>query len=409
MKWDADVGIVGAGPGGARAAEILAASGKEVVLFDPKAPWEKPCGGGLTPPIFKDVPELTELKPRAQRVDSARFEVDPFHGFRVPLDNPVWILSRRTLAAWQLDRARTAGARHVAARVRRIGRVHGGWALDTDADSTRVPLLVGADGGASLVRRVAAPKMRVELAPTRVAYPARSGPTPDTMVLKFYSGVAGYLWDFPRQEERSVGIGVPNGTWHRQSLDREIDEYRDSSEPCGCPGLERAGAVIGTAQLGHGDFGNLAGDNYALLGDAAGLSDPLTGEGIQNAMRSAALLADAVIAGDVRGYAARARSAFEREFAVSRVLRRGLLDGDATRFVQWALDRNSAWAAMVALTNAINEHDGGIGRLALRWGRAWRRVRSDPNVAGRAERAPSPCECSTDSSCESPTAATVAA
>lgn len=409
MKWDADVGIVGAGPAGARAAEILAAHGKEVVLFDPKAPWEKPCGGGLTPPIFEEVPELTELKSRAQRVDFARIEVDPSRGFRVPLDHPVWVLSRRTLSAWQLDRARSAGARHVRTRVRQIGRIQGGWALDTEGDSTRVPLLVGSDGGASLVRRVAAPKMRVELAPTRVAYPARSGPTPDTMVLKFYSGLAGYLWDFPRQDERSVGIGVPNSTWHRQSLDREIDGYRDSSEPCGCPGLERAGAVIGTAQLGHGDFSKLAGDDYALLGDAAGLSDPLTGEGIQNALRSAALFADAVMAGDVRGYAARARSAFQREFAVSRALRHGLLEGEATRFVQWGIDWNLPWAAMVAMTNAINEHDGGVGRLAIRWARAWRRVRIDPDVAGRVERTPSPCDCATDSRCESPTVVTAAA
>lgn len=393
MNWDADVGIVGAGPAGARAAEILATAGKEALLFDPKAPWEKPCGGGLTPPIFEEVPELNELKSRAQRVDVARIEIDPSRGFRVPLDRPVWILSRRTLAEWQLDRARSAGARHVPDRVRQLGRTEGGWVLRAGGRSWRVRLLVGADGGASLVRRTAAPKMSVELAPTRVAYPSRSGPTPDTMVLKFYDRFAGYLWDFPRPTERSVGIGVPNSTWQRRALDREIDEYRDSSEPCGCPGLQRAGAVIGTAQLGHGDFAELAGDDYALLGDAAGLADPLTGEGIQNAMRSSALFAEAFLSGDVRSYTARARAAFEREFAVSRALRRGLLEGEATRFVGWGIESNVAWAAVVALTNAINQHDGHVGRLVRRWVTAWRQVRAEPDMAGRVGRSPSPCEC----------------
>ncbi|HWO02861.1 MAG TPA: NAD(P)-binding protein, partial [Blastocatellia bacterium] len=42
----AEVAIVGAGPAGAHLACRLAAEGREVVLFDPKGAWEKPCGGG---------------------------------------------------------------------------------------------------------------------------------------------------------------------------------------------------------------------------------------------------------------------------------------------------------------------------------------------------------------------------
>ena len=57
MITQAEVGIVGAGPAGARAAELLAGFGVDVVLFDPRAPWEKPCGGGLTASAFDAVPE----------------------------------------------------------------------------------------------------------------------------------------------------------------------------------------------------------------------------------------------------------------------------------------------------------------------------------------------------------------
>ena len=48
-----EIGIVGAGPAGARAGELLADAGAEVVLLDPKAPWEKPCGGGITAGTFR--------------------------------------------------------------------------------------------------------------------------------------------------------------------------------------------------------------------------------------------------------------------------------------------------------------------------------------------------------------------
>jgi len=397
MRATAQVGIIGAGPAGARAAELLARRGVSVVLLDPRAPWEKPCGGGLTPPLFEGIPELEELAPEARTVGRVRIEVTPDEGFSVELERPIRIISRKTLAAWQLERARAAGAVHLPAKVRSITHYEGGWSLDTDQGELRVPFLVGADGAASLVRRVAAPKLAVELAPTRVAYPPECGAVGDAMVLKFYEGLAGYLWDFPRPGHRSVGIGVPNGTWARPLLDAEIDAYRDSSHP-GCVDPDRAGAVIGTAQLGHGDFSQIAGENYALLGDAAGFADPLTGEGIQNALRSAGLLAAAWDQGHVgRVYRALAQRAFSREFVVARLLRRTLLEREAgLRLIRSARTSDVAYAVVAAALNGLNEHDGNAVRLLRRWYGTLRKVRKDPSLAQRTTRAPVPCEGETD-------------
>lgn len=397
MRQTAEIGIVGAGPAGARAAELLARRGVSVVMLDPKAPWEKPCGGGLTPSAFDAIPELEELKSQARPIDRVRVEVDPEEGFLVRLERPMWILSRRTLGRWQLERALQAGAVHLPVKVRSIRRALGAWRLETDGGPVEVSFLVGADGGASLVRRVAAPKLDVELAPTRVAYPPQAGPTPDTAVLKFYPNIAGYLWDFPRPDHRSVGVGVQNGTWRRSRLDGEIDEYRRSSEPCSCPGLERAGAVIGTAQFGHGDFSSIAGDGFALLGDAAGFADPLTGEGIHNALRSGELLADAWLSGDPRRYPKLARRAFEREFQVARVIRRFVFEGDAgIRLVHRGFGSDVWYAAVGTVVNAFNEHDGNPFRLLRGWARTWRDVRRTPSVAERVGRVPVPCGCSDD-------------
>lgn len=394
MDKRVDVAVVGAGPAGARVAELLARQGRTVALLDPKAPWEKPCGGGLTPPAFREIPELEAIKDAARPVHRVRIETDPDQGFSVELEEPIWIVSRLALSRWQLDRAVEAGAEHLPFRVRDLRRTYDGWRLSTDSGVIATDFVVGADGAASLVRRVAAPKFRVELAPTRVAYPTGVGPTPDHAVMRFFAGLAGYLWDFPRPDHRSVGIGVPGGTKARPWLDGEIDLYRDSGEDCSCRGMERAGAVIGTAQLGHGDYAQIAGNDFALLGDAAGFADPLTGEGIQNALRSADLLAQAMTAERPTAYRALARKAFEAEFAVARIARRFVFEGDfGVGLVRWAARSWLGYATIAAVVNAVNEHGGGVRRFSRWWSRAAGHARRGTELARPRARVPLPCAC----------------
>lgn len=375
-RYDAEVGVVGAGPAGARAAELLADAGADVLLLDPRVPWEKPCGGGLPASAFDHVPALEEVRPRARRIDAVDFRTSGDDaGFSVSLDRPMYMVSRRDLGRWQLDRAEAAGARHAPVAVRTIERDDpGGWRLaNRDGDEHRVRLLVGADGAASLVRRVVAPELRVELAPTRVAYPAGSGPRPGTVLVRLYDDVQGYFWDFARPDHRSVGVGTEPGHWNRARMDREIDDYRT---PDGGPDEDaepRAGAVIGTAALGHGRFEAVGGSDYALLGDAAGFADPATGEGIQNALLSADLVAEAYRRdGTLSGYPRLARETFAREFRHARILRTILFGiGLGPRLVRRG--ERAAWprALVAAIMNATNEHDIGLPGLARRSVRTW--------------------------------------
>jgi len=389
MRAQRPIVVLGAGPAGARAAERLALQGERVLVLDPRVPWEKPCGGGLTPTLFEEIPELGELVPDTRRIDRVRVELSPEEGFSVDLDRPIRIVSRRRLGDWLLQRALREGAEHLPLRVRTITRRAGAWSLETDAGRLEASFLVGADGAASLVRRVVAPTFAVDLSPTRVAYPRGAGPTPDLMVLRFYEDVAGYLWDFPRPDHRSVGIMVPSGTLQRPALDREVDAYRRSSEVEAESGVARAGAVIGTGLLDHGHFFHVVGADYVLLGDAAGFADPLTGEGIQNALRSADLFARAWADGDVDAYRGLVRRAFTAEFFVARLLRRSLLEsGLGVELVRRALTSDAAYALVVSMVNALNSHDARPGRLAGRCLRAFRRVRRDPSVASRTRRVP---------------------
>lgn len=387
----AQVGIVGAGPAGARAAERLAESGAEVTLFDPRAPWEKPCGGGLTAAAVDNVPGLAEVVERARlmtfvRLDSGR------HTVEVPLERPLYVLSRKALGQWQLDRARAAGAALDPVAVTGIERRSGGgWRLVL-ADGRRrdVRLLVGADGAASRVRRIVTPELDIELAPTRVAYVPGPGRTSSSIGLRFRKGVPGYAWDFPRPDHRSIGVGVPPGTWTRPRMDTEVVRYRSEVGGCTCASPRWAGAVIGTAAHPLGRrYRLVGGGDYALLGDAAGFADPATGERIQNAIRSADFLAQAFERdGSFVSYPRIAERHLEEEFAVARRVRRVLYGGElASRLIDLASAHRWAYVLLAAVVNGGNAHDPSLLR---RLAAEWRRSRHHGPHSQRARSRPGP-------------------
>ena len=245
----AEIGIVGAGPAGARAAELLSDLGAEVLLLDPNAPWEKPCGGGLTAGLFREMPELRELD-AVRRVTGVRLET-PGIGVRLPLDAPLGVVPRLDLARWQLDRATATGAELLPRRVRSIRRLNDEWHLQTDGDAIHVRRLVGADGAASIVRRFASPRFRPRLAPTRVTYPGLGRRDTDEAVFRFVPGLDGYVWDFPRLDHRSVGAGVSGDNASRRVMDATVDTYWRDLAGTTLDDAPRTGAVIGTAGYAH--------------------------------------------------------------------------------------------------------------------------------------------------------------
>ena len=100
-----DIVVAGAGPAGCRAAERLAARGLSVLLLDPRAPWEKPCGGGLTAAALRHTPELDELTPDGCTVTEMEIIAPSGAGVVVPLRSPYLVVSRLRLSRWGLDRA----------------------------------------------------------------------------------------------------------------------------------------------------------------------------------------------------------------------------------------------------------------------------------------------------------------
>jgi flavin-dependent dehydrogenase len=314
------VAVAGAGPAGSLLAWHLARGGAAVDVFDASHPREKPCGGGLTSEAWRLLPAAPAADPLpARRVESCRFDSGQGEHVDVPLASPVWVVSRRELDAWLLRRAREAGARHHAERVT---AVDGEGRLQTAAGrDERFDVVVGADGAGSLVRRTF-------LAPTP---PARltmavgwlvAGEAP--MLVRFSPGLPGYLWVFPRPDHVDVGICAPL----RALPTHALVERLESAVAHDLPALAASGATrrhahtIPSPSNDPSSILEIAGARWALVGDAAALADPLTGEGIRYALRSAELLAETLLAdGSPRRYPGRVLEDFGNELLRAAALR----------------------------------------------------------------------------------------
>ena len=256
------------------------------------------------------------------------------------LGEPVGIVARSDFDAWLLRRATEAGATHVADRITKVfadGRVHTLKGGDQTFD-----LIVGADGANSLVRRTflqATPKDRRWMA---CGWYARGD---SEMVVRFLENIEGYLWLFPRAGHVGVGIGAPLGNPPTKDLlallEREVSRAfpalaRDEDTPYYAHTIPSPGADGAT-------FREMAGEKWALVGDAAAIADPITGEGIFYALRSAQLLAEVVTAGGTPArYMERATEEFGHDLMrAARLYKRFFAPGFTDRMLDYA-DRSPA-------------------------------------------------------------------
>jgi flavin-dependent dehydrogenase len=327
------VAVVGAGPAGSLLAMKLAAGGVDVTVFDASHPREKPCGGGLTGKALAALPTEPAADPLpARRVLSCRFEADGA-GVDVPLDEPVAVASRRDLDAWLLRRAVEAGARHVTERVVAVSR---GELRTAGAGVRRFDLLVGADGATSVVRRSflgPLPKERLVMAVGWFC------PGESPMLVRFTPPLAGYVWLFPRPDHVGVGICAPLGEVPTRALLDRLEQEIARGFPEMLEGrAERYAHTIPCPSADPRSILDAAGEGFALVGDAAALADPITGEGIYYALRSAALLAETLLAeGSPARYPERALEDFGRELTrAAQLHRRFYAPGFTSRMVRYA-------------------------------------------------------------------------
>jgi flavin-dependent dehydrogenase len=303
------IAIVGGGPAGAFAASLLAQSGRNVTLFDERMAWEKPCGGGLTSKALERYPFLRENLQPKKIVSRVEMSLLGGPSVRFDLRDPVVIYSRHTLNQLLLDRARDSGARLAQERITSIERDGATWRLRGTQGERSADFLVLASGARNPFTGFGLPQAQADTSMTLGYFVP--GPR-DDMEIEFQNGLEGYLWIFPRDTHSSVGIcGTLLREPSRQMKDRLHDYMRRK-------GLSTDGARFYSHRLPALRRASLhalrpAGPGWAAIGDAAGLVDPITGEGLFYALRSAELLAECVLNGRTENYSRAVRDEFGRD------------------------------------------------------------------------------------------------
>jgi geranylgeranyl reductase family protein len=358
-----DAVVIGAGPAGSIAARDLARAGARVALVDGSHPREKPCGGGVTGRALA----LVDAAPHGgAAIASITFESA---GRSASVDLPghdyLRVFSRETFDASLVDDAVAAGAQWIRARALSVDRQRGRWTIAAGAHTIAAPWLLGADGAAGLVRkRVFRPFARRQLSIAAGSYV--EGLDMREIVIAFVDTPRGYLWSFPRPGHLAVGACAQADETSPRDMHAIADAWLDRYAPAaGCARRHYAWPIPSWSGADLDDE-RAAGDGWMLLGDAAGLVDPITREGIFFALQSGRFAATALLeASPGRAYAARIRAEVHGELRRAARLKAGFFRPRFTRLLIDALEQSGGVRRVMTDLVAGRQPYAGLKRRLL--------------------------------------------
>ncbi len=316
-----DVVIVGAGPGGSACALLLADAGQKVIVLDKSAfPRDKICGDALSPDVIN---QLVKIRPslrnrfnqqnNRQRIRGLRMVSPEGKSFELYIDKSQdkklegYVMPRqefdRTLNEEVKQHPNIDLRENLAVKDLTVNNQ--GVVISTISGSIRCKMVVGADGAHSIVaKQLAGFEMdrKHYCAALRVYYENVEWDQPkDLIELHFLPEVSpGYLWIFPMENNKAnVGIGMLSeyvalkNVNLKQELERAINHHpKISPRFKNAKPLEKVkgfGIPLGSKKFA------LSGNRFLLVGDAASLVDPMTGEGVGNALRSGRFAAEHIL------------------------------------------------------------------------------------------------------------------
>lgn len=307
------IAIVGAGPAGSFCAYHLARAGCAVTLIDSHArAWEKPCGGGVPPKVRERFPEIMAYDGPRRSVGIGNFISPDGVPIRLESRAPMWIVSRRMFDGYLRGLAKDAGATFRHGSVRRVVRAKNGFVLQGD-DEFACDFVIGADGAKSVVRRDLLGPIPSQLLATTVGYFVQAQ---ETEARTWFLPQPGYVWAFPRTDHVCVGGGGSDAaadTW--AAVERVRHDHFSGAKV-----LKKWSAPIPLVREPEFFDQPITGDGCAVIGDAAGHVDALTGEGILYALWGGQLLAQAILSHRLGDFEGRWRAEFGAELAKSATL-----------------------------------------------------------------------------------------
>ncbi len=271
--------IVGAGPAGGSAAYHLAKQGRSVLILEKEhLPRYKPCGGGVSPAIaewfdFDFSPAIS------CKVDTFRYTWNLEDPVDVKLDNqePIWMVRRDVFDHFLVQKAQAQGA-----ELRDNTEVTGiefkidHWQVNTVNGSVAAKYLIAADGVKGNMAKWLGFKDRKRRLAGAIEVETKNDRVPNVINLEFGLVKNGYIWNFPKADGYSIGIGTFRGG-EAQDFKKILDVYGKGAFGIDINHFKQYGYPL---CIWDGDQ-KLHTQNALLAGEAACVVDPMTAEGIR--------------------------------------------------------------------------------------------------------------------------------
>lgn len=360
-----DVAIVGAGPAGSTTARECAASGLSTVIVDrAEFPRDKPCGGGVNMRTARLMP--FDISPVVEKtVHSVKFYSGIKHPYTLTSDDPLTYITRRSrLDAFLLEKATLAGAKlEEGFRVQSVER--NGHVTISDGDrSFTARRLIAADGAngqtAKLAGIEAERDMTVALEGNMPILEGQNDDWHRTVSLSIGAVPGGYGWLFPKEDHLNIGVWGPRSEAQRLREHLATVTRSYGLEPDAITKLRGHHLPVRLKGSPMGD------EQVLLAGDAAGMVDPLSGDGIYGAVRSGGIAAEHVIAGLESGQPVQYQAAMEdlmlEEYEVGQTLRNALYLAPSL-FVRLVIKMPPVWPAACRLIRGDSSYSRWKQRL----------------------------------------------
>jgi len=305
-----EVAIVGAGPAGSVCAMELAKAGVDVALFDHSHPREKPCGGAISARVLSEF----KISKKAYETEFDFLILENQKGDKIEICHKGMgiLVMRQKFDQYLLNKALKEEPTFYKEKVTKISKKNDEWLLKTNKNIITAKKLIGADGVNSLVRKTVSEPISKEHLGHCVGYhiPHKN----EHISEKFSKAVElyfvgppdlniGYIWIFPKFQDITIGIGAKIGTPKlTNSLNRFL-ELHPAAKRINIPKELKLHSHL-VPMISNPKFYDLptSGENWMLIGDAAGHVNSISGEGVYYAMIGGKLAAKAYAEEEIYSY-----------------------------------------------------------------------------------------------------------